>query len=56
MRFAPLFATSSLEHSEDRSDVGRHVKQEFKNECDETARFWMAYDVICTAFCFFACL
>ena len=45
-----MFATSSLDHSEARNDHGRRVKQEFKNECDETANFWIAQDSV--FFCF----
>ena len=37
--FEPLFATSSLDHSEARDDQGRCVKLEFKRICDETAPF-----------------
>ena len=37
MGFEALFATSSLDHSEARNDQGRHVKQELKKICDETA-------------------
>ena len=39
IRFEPLFATSSLDHSEALNDKGRRVKLEFKKCCDETAPF-----------------
>ena len=37
--FEPLFATSSLDHSEARNYQGRRVKLEVKKICDETAPF-----------------
>ena len=37
--FEPLFATSSLDHSEARDDRSRHVKLEFKTICNEIAPF-----------------
>ena len=37
--FEPLFATSSLDHSEALDDQGRRVKLEFRKICDETAPF-----------------
>ena len=39
IRFEPLFATSSLDHSEARNDQGRRVKLELEKFCDETALF-----------------
>ena len=39
IKFEPLFATSSLRHSEARNDQGRRVKLELKKICDETAPF-----------------
>ena len=39
IRFEPLFATSSLDHSEAWNGQGRRVKLELKKFCHETAPF-----------------
>lgn len=48
--FAPLFAKSSLDHSENRNDQCRSVKQEFKNEVIKLLRFGLHYNLFFLSF------